>query len=113
MQIGPTQDVKGLKLRIGLLAGWLIRLTPPCNQIVKLVSEGMDHPLPLRTRLHIRFHFLICKWCERYKRQLIFIQSAMRRHPDKLEGQDQPAASTLSPEARERLKQALRRPQAQ
>lgn len=113
MQIGPTQDVKGLKLRIGLIAGWLIRMTPPCSQVVQLVSEEMDHPLPLRTRLSIRFHFLICKWCERYRQQLIFIRSAMRRHPDKLEGQDQPASATLSPEARERLKQALHRQQAQ
>jgi len=113
MQIGPTQDVRGLKLRIGLIAGWLIRMTPPCNQVVKLVSEEMDHPLPLGTKIKVRLHFLICKWCERYREQLIFIRSAMRRHPDKLEGQDQPAAPSPSPEAHERLKQALRQQQKQ
>lgn len=111
MQIGPTQDVNGLKLRIGLIARWLIRMTPPCNEIVKLVSEEMDHPLPLLRRLSIRLHFLICKWCERYRQQLIFIRSAMRQHPDKLEGQDQPTPSTLSPEARERIKRILRQQQ--
>ncbi len=109
MQIVPTQDVKGLKLQIGLIAGWLIKMTPPCNQIVKLVSEEMDHPLPVRTRLSIRLHLLICKWCERYKQQLIFIQNVMRHSPDKLLWQE-PSAG-LSAEARERLKQALRQQQ--
>ncbi len=109
MQIEPTQDVKGLKLQIGLVAGWLIKMTPPCNQIVQLVSEGMDHPLPLGTKLKVRLHVLICKWCERYKQQLIFIRSAMRHSPDKLMGQEQSAG--LSAEARERLKQALRQQQ--
>jgi len=111
MQVGPTQDVKGLKLRIGMIAGWLIKMTPPCNRIVKLVSEGMDHPLPLGTRVKIRLHFLVCKWCERYKQQLVFIRSAMHQHPDKLMGQE-PSAG-LSAEARERLKQVLRQRQAQ
>ncbi len=109
MQIEPTQDVKGLKLQVGLVAGWLIKMTPPCDQIVKLVSEEMDHPLPLGTKLKVRLHFLVCKWCERYKQQLVFIRSAMRQHPDKLMGQE-PFAG-LSPEARERLKQALRQQQ--
>jgi len=111
MQTRQTQDVKGVKLQIGLLAGWLIKMTPPCNQIVKLVSEGMDHPLPLGTRIKVRLHCLICKWCERYKQQLIFIRSAMRQNPDKLMGQE-PSAG-LSAEARERLKQALRQQQKQ
>ncbi len=111
MQIGPTQDVKGLKLRIGLIAGWLIRMTPPCNQVVQLVSEDMDRPLPLGAKIKIHLHFLVCKWCERYRQQLIFIRSAMRQSPDKLMGQE-PSAG-LSPEARERLKQALRQQQKQ
>jgi hypothetical protein len=110
MQTGQTQDVEGLKLRIGLLAGWLIKMTPPCDQIVKLVSEEMDHPLPLGTKIKVRLHCLICKWCERYKLQLILIRSAMRQNPDKLMGQE-PSAG-LSAEARERLKQALRQRQS-
>ena len=111
MQIGPVQDVNKLKLRIGAVAGWLISLSPPCNQIVQLVSEDMDHPLPFGTKLKIRLHFLICKWCERYRQQLIFIRSAMRQHPDRLLGEDLSAG--LSSEARERLKQTLRQQQDQ
>ena len=111
MQIGPTQDVKGLKLRIGLIAGWLIRMTPPCSQVVRLVSEDMDRPLPLFTKAKVHLHFLICKWCERYRQQLIFIRSAMRQQPDKL--MDQESSAGLSPEARERFKRAIRQQQDQ
>jgi hypothetical protein len=82
-----------------------------CREAVRLISDGMDRRLPIWKRIGLRVHVLICTWCERYRRQLLFIRNAMRRHPDKLEGQDQPAAPSLSPEARERLKQALRRPQ--
>ena len=109
MQLGPTPDIKQLKLRITALVGWLINITPPCREVVRLVSEDMDHPLPLGTRIRVRLHFLICKWCERYKQQLLFIRNAVRQQPDKLT--DQAPSSWLSPEARERLKQALRRQQ--
>jgi len=82
-----------------------------CREAVRLISEGMDRPLPVWKRIGLRVHVLICTLCERYRRQLLFIRNAVRRHPDKLEGQDQPAAPSLSPEARERLKQALRQQQ--
>jgi hypothetical protein len=109
MQIGPTSDVKKLKFRIGRLAGWLIRMTPSCREIVGLISEDLDCPVPLGTRFKIRVHFLICKWCERYRRQLLFMRNAIRRHPDRLAGAEPPTDSPgLSPEARARIARVLR-----
>jgi hypothetical protein len=67
----------------------------------------MDHTLPLRKRIGVRLHFLICKWCERYRQQLLFIREAVRQHPERLEGQDSSPTTTLSPEARERIKRTL------
>ena len=32
-------------------------VTPHCHDITRLLSESMEHPLPLRTRLLIRLHF--------------------------------------------------------
>jgi hypothetical protein len=109
MQLGPTQDVEKLKLRITALVGWLIRITPTCSQVVRLVSEDMDHPLPLGMKIRVRLHFLICKWCEQYRQQLLFLRNALRQHPDKLAGEE--PSTGLSPEARERLAQALRKKQ--
>jgi len=108
MQIGPKIDPAQLKFRIGPLVGWLIRITPTCRDIVRLISDDMDHPLPLGTRLKIRVHFLICKWCDRYRRQLLFMRNALRRHPDRLAGAEPPADSPgLSSDARERIKRTL------
>ncbi len=92
---------------LGPLTNFLARTTPPCSAVIQMVSESMDHTLPLRKRIGVRLHFLICKWCERYRQQLLFIREAVRQHPERLEGQDSSPTTTLSPEARERIKRAL------
>lgn len=106
MRVGAEPGMKVLDLIIGPVAGWLIRLTPSCKEMTRLLSESMDRALPLRTRTKMRLHILICKWCERYKHQLLFIRNVIRRRPDRLEEQEA-STQTLSPEARERLKQSL------
>jgi hypothetical protein len=108
MQIGPKQDVKALKLRISPIVGWLIRITPPCQDMTRLLSEAMDRPLPLGIRIKMRLHFLICKWCERYKNQLLFLRQALRRKPDEFEGEVAAPSASLSPEAKDRLKRVIR-----
>jgi ABC-type branched-subunit amino acid transport system ATPase component len=80
-----------------------------CQEVTGLFSESMDRTLPWGQRISLWAHFLICKWCTRYRQQLLSIRRAMRQQPDKLLGQE-PSAG-LSPEARERLKQALRQRQ--
>ncbi|MDC4223936.1 MAG: hypothetical protein MPW15_06830 [Candidatus Manganitrophus sp.] len=73
--------------------------------MTELISESMEHPLSLRRRASIRLHFLICKWCSRYKKQLRFIHNILGGNPEKV-GENTP--ETLSREAQERIKQALR-----
>lgn len=107
MQIGPKQDVERLRLGIGPLVGWLIRVTPTCREMTRLLSDAMDRPLPLKTRVKMRLHFLICKWCERYKNQLRFLRQAVRRHPEQI-GSDNLATPSLSSDAKDRLKRTLR-----
>lgn len=77
-----------------------------CREVTELYSESMDRDLPVWQRLSLWAHFSVCKWCTRYKQQLQFIRRALRRHPDRLFGQE-PSAG-LSPQVRERLKQTLR-----
>lgn len=107
MQIGPKQDVERLRLRIGPLVGWLIRVTPTCREMTRLLSDAMDRPLPWKTRVKMRLHFLICKWCERYKMQLRFLREAVRRHPEQISSDDV-TTPTLSSDAKDRLKSRLR-----
>jgi hypothetical protein len=50
-------------------------------------------------------HLLLCRWCRRYGKQIRILRQAVREHPDEVNEAPQ---QTLSPEARERLKQSLR-----
>jgi hypothetical protein len=79
--------------------------TPKCHDITRLISASMDRPLPLRTRLAMRIHYLICVWCERYRNQLGFIGKALRSCPEKGAAE---MKGSLSPDARTRLKIAVK-----
>lgn len=50
------------------------KTTPTCEVISKKISESMDHSLSPLERLQIRFHILGCKFCERYRNQLLSIR---------------------------------------
>ena len=70
-----------LQLRIVLL---IVGLTPRCPEVVRLLSLGMDKPLPLLTRLKLRVHYLMCSFCERYAKQLKYLREVAREFPEKI-----------------------------
>lgn len=80
-----------------------------CVEAARLISESLDHLLPLGTRLRLRVHLLLCGACTRYRQQLQSIREALWRHADRVTGQQLPTG--LAPEARERLMQVLRQKQ--
>jgi hypothetical protein len=92
--------------------GWLRKMlvwiisgtTPKCREVVRILSEQMDHELPVMMRLKLRLHFLACCWCERYMKQLHYMRETARRFPEQAGEASGPA---LSPEARFRLKHVL------
>ena len=87
---------------------WIIsEATPKCRDVVRILSEQMDHELPLITRSKLRLHFVACCWCERYMKQLHCLRETARRFPQHIGEVQGPA---LSPEARLRLKQVLKNP---
>lgn len=79
--------------------------TPKCHDITRLVSESMDRPLPLRTRIAMRIHYLICQWCDRYRKQLGFLREALKSCP---EPEENAAKGSLPAPAKDRLKVKLR-----
>jgi len=94
-------------MRPAWLEDWLIRNTPPCREVVRIISDEMDQPVSFRRRIGARLHFLICSWCLRYQKQIGLIRNFLRS--------TEPGPSTdesgarLSDEARERLKRLTRR----
>ena len=85
------------------------KLTSPCNVITREVSESLDHKISLRNRLKIRLHLLFCKFCRRYQQQLMTMHTLFEQHLQKEKENILPKGHTLTSEARERIKQNLRK----
>jgi hypothetical protein len=73
--------------------------------VIRILSLGMDKPLPLSTRIKLRIHYFMCSFCERYAKQLNYMREVAREFPEKI---GEVSDATLPTEAKERLKEALR-----
>ncbi len=73
-------------------------ILPTCEEVSRLTSQAMDEKLPLRKRLALRVHLMLCVWCRRSARQLELMRRLARTGGP---------AETLSDSARERLARAL------
>ena len=78
-----------------------------CNEVTRKVSESMDRKLPMRQRLFLRMHLMMCKYCSRFRRQLQIIRNASRLDDFSFETFD--AENTLSPNAKFQMKRVLKR----
>lgn len=83
------------------------RWLPTCEEVGRLSSEEMDGHISLRSRILIRMHLLMCEWCRLYRKQLALIRLNIRRHPTVTDAEAQDGQAALSPEATERIRQAL------
>ncbi|MBN1909091.1 MAG: zf-HC2 domain-containing protein [Pirellulales bacterium] len=84
-------------------------LTLHCDESSHLLSDAQDRELTRVERAALSFHLMLCRNCCRFRRQLEFMRKALRR----LAGHDEPGemstTATLSPEARDRIREAVRR----
>lgn len=84
---------------------WVWNHTPNCADMSRLGSQSLEQPLSLGTRLRMRLHYVICVWCQRYRKQLRFLHEAAPRFDD--HAGILPHRG-LSAEARQRIVQRLR-----
>jgi len=77
-----------------------------CKDVSQKFSESMDRKLPLDDRIFIRFHQLMCRYCSRFRRQLLLLRELSRS--DNIAGMPQDFSAGLSLEARERIKASLK-----
>ncbi|MGQ9588867.1 MAG: hypothetical protein ACUVYA_01085 [Planctomycetota bacterium] len=84
-----------------------------CKEATHAVCEGLDRRLPLRRRIALRLHVMMCGLCRAYLRQVQALDALVRRRfregPPPSTDSTQPA---LPSAARERLKAALRERQS-
>ena len=88
-----------------LLVSFIANHTPKCREVVRLLSRSMEVKLPITTRVKLRFHYLICVWCQRYEKQLFALRKIAFSLPEHV---DDFRPEALPDSAKERLKQALR-----
>jgi len=78
-----------------------------CQEIAQLVSEMKDHQLTRRQRFSVWFHLTMCRMCATYRKQLDFISRLSRGMGDLVT--TRAADETLSPECKQRIRDALRK----
>lgn len=81
-----------------------------CKEVTYMVSESMDRKLPFAQRMGIRMHLLMCRFCSRFRKQLLLLSKVSRIHEPHGEAID--PSEALSPEARSRIKQAMQQKQS-
>jgi hypothetical protein len=77
-----------------------------CKEVSRRISESMDRAIPMHQRFFIRMHIMMCKYCERFRKQLLFLRqmSLFSQSP----GEAAESVFLLSEEARERIKSSLK-----
>ncbi|MES2258835.1 MAG: zf-HC2 domain-containing protein [Pseudomonadota bacterium] len=56
-------------------------LKPTCEEVHRLVSEGMDRELSLVERTRMQLHLMVCAACTRFNGQMELLRKAMRGFP--------------------------------
>ena len=87
-----------------ILVKFIGKHTPKCTEMVQILSQSMDEPMPLIMRIKKRVHFLICCWCQRYEEQLRYMRQTARYFP---EHADEASDVPFPTEMRERIKRKL------
>lgn len=77
-----------------------------CKDVSQKISQSMDVQLPFHYHMAVRIHLWMCRYCARFRRQLIMLKK-MSRHTDDAPINTQ-SPNTLSRETKERIKAALR-----
>ncbi len=81
-------------------------LAGDCVTTSRTLSESFERSLSLVERLRLRMHLLGCLFCRRYRRQLQVLHR-LAGFVDASVRSDGEQAASLSPDARERIRNAL------
>jgi hypothetical protein len=76
-----------------------------CRKVTRMVSDSLDHKLPLYQRFGIRIHLMMCKFCSRYRDQLLLMRKIIG--PKMMGKKETDLSIKLSSKARERIKRLM------
>ena len=79
-----------------------------CKQATELMSLSLDGKLSLYQLAALKMHLFLCKLCSRCWKQMLFVKDAVHQCSERAEEIDFMPDRSLSPEACERIKNALK-----
>ncbi len=78
-----------------------------CKEATRLASDALDQPLPLRRRLALKLHLMLCPPCNRFARQITRLEQLYRERHDTLPQDPESPGATLSQSAKERMEREI------
>jgi hypothetical protein len=79
-----------------------------CKEATRLMSEQLDHPLPLYKLVLLKIHLAMCINCVYFGRQIKALKNLFGKYKNPKNETPSHYASSLSDEARQRMKSSLR-----
>lgn len=79
-----------------------------CKCASRLLSEQLDHPLPLSRRIMLKIHLIMCTNCVFFGRQIKALKNIIGRHADPKDELPSPYTTSLSSEVQDRIKSLMR-----
>jgi predicted anti-sigma-YlaC factor YlaD len=56
-----------------------VKILPNCQEVSRLLSDGLDQTLPAADRARLRLHLVMCEACRNVSDQMQFIRQAVKR----------------------------------
>jgi hypothetical protein len=81
-----------------------------CKEVSEKLSISMDESPPVHYRIMLTLHLLMCRYCNRFRKQLLVMRNAARL--EKLPEDEPGQPGSLSEATRERLKKAVKESQS-
>ena len=50
-----------------------------CDEVSRLISQGLDQSLPPQERTRLRLHYVLCATCRNVNEQMDFLRRAVRQ----------------------------------
>jgi hypothetical protein len=76
-----------------------------CKEVSQLAAESAGKALPMRKRMAVKFHLMMCRACSRFVRQMALLKKACAVFQEKDDSLD--SLPGLTPAAKDRIKKSL------
>jgi hypothetical protein len=73
-----------------------------CQDISKVISDSLEHKLPLRIQVELHMHLMMCTFCRTYRKKTFLMRRILHADPSGL-----PAPYALPATAATRIQQAI------